>query len=188
MFDRVQLTRLFCLALALLILAACSEAATPAPSTTAAEAAAAEECGPVAAGDTLTDSTDLGTCGDGLEGLGLNLNAAVAAPAADTLPTLVPVEQVAALLESKDVLILDVREASAFSQAHIADALSVPLLDLPKRLDDIPTDKTLIITCTYGDMSERAEVFLESRGYENLHRMQGGMVAWEAADLPLIAN
>jgi rhodanese-related sulfurtransferase len=48
-------------------------------------------------------------------------------------------------------------------------------------MNEIPTDKTVIVTCRTGNRSGQAVDFLRQNGFENVHNMQGGIVAWEQA-------
>jgi hypothetical protein len=56
-------------------------------------------------------------------------------------PTEVTVAQ-AVKLQDQGAFILDVREPSEWTQAHIAGATLIPLGELPNRLNEIPKDKT----------------------------------------------
>ncbi|MCB0077759.1 MAG: rhodanese-like domain-containing protein [Anaerolineales bacterium] len=110
------------------------------------------------------------------------------APAAEVdvnaLPDTVTAQQVAALQESNaDVLVLDVRELSEYEAGHIPGVTLMPVGEVASRLNEIPEDKPVIVTCRSGNRSGQVANFLREQGYENIHNMQGGILAWEAAGL-----
>ena len=88
---------------------------------------------------------------------------------------------VEALYQRDDVIILDVREDHEYKAGHIPGAALVPLGQIPNRLDEIPTDKTVIAVCRSGNRSNQATTFLRQQGFENVHNMTGGMNAWSQA-------
>ncbi|MBK8986697.1 MAG: rhodanese-like domain-containing protein [Chloroflexi bacterium] len=101
------------------------------------------------------------------------------------LPDTVDVQTVAQIKGREDVVLFDVREQFEYDEAHIAGVTLIPLGDLPNRLSEIPTDKTVIITCRSGNRSGQAADFLRENGFTNVHNMEGGIVAWQQAGLPV---
>ena len=85
------------------------------------------------------------------------------------------------LYQRDDVIILDVREDHEYAAGHIPGATLVPLGQIPNRLEEIPTDKTVIAVCRSGNRSGQATKFLRQQGFENVHNMTGGMNAWSQA-------
>jgi rhodanese-related sulfurtransferase len=112
---------------------------------------------------------------------------AVANPPADlsseelNLGPTVDVATVAAIMDRDDVVLIDVREQAEYDEAHIPDITLIPLGTVPDSLDQIPTDKTVIMTCRSGNRSGQATEFLRQQGFDNVHNMEGGIVAWQAA-------
>jgi phage shock protein E len=93
----------------------------------------------------------------------------------------VDVATVNALQGRDDVLILDVREQSEYDAGHIPGVTLIPLKDVPNRLNEIPKDKPVIVTCRSGNPSGQATDFLRQQGYTNVHNMTGGINAWQQA-------
>jgi phage shock protein E len=93
----------------------------------------------------------------------------------------VDVATVNALQGRDDVLILDVREQSEYDAGHIPGVTLIPLNDVPNRLNEIPKDKPVIVTCRSGNRSGQATDFLRQQGYTNVHNMTGGINAWQQA-------
>ncbi len=111
--------------------------------------------------------------------------AAVEAPAEAVEALSLPLNIDAALTNDirnrDDVVILDVREDWEYAEGHVPGATLISLGDLPARLADIPTDKTVIAVCRSGNRSNQATAFLRGQGFENVHNMTGGMISWEQA-------
>ncbi|MFQ3633584.1 rhodanese-like domain-containing protein [Roseiflexus sp.] len=102
-----------------------------------------------------------------------------------TLPINVDVATVHALMERDNVVLLDVREPDEYAAGHIPGVRLMPMGTVPSRLSDIPTDKTVIVTCRSGNRSGQITDFLRSNGFTNVHNMQGGILAWQRAGYPV---
>ena len=97
------------------------------------------------------------------------------------LPVDVSVGMVESLRQQPEVMLIDVREPDEYQAGHIPGAVLIPLRDLPNHLNEIPKDKTVVAVCHSGNRSAKATDFLRQTGFDNVHNMQGGMVAWEQA-------
>jgi rhodanese-related sulfurtransferase len=110
-----------------------------------------------------------------------------AAPAVDlaALPVNLSVDEAYALSENPDVYMLDVREQDEYDEKHIPAINLLPMSTLQSRVDEIPTDKTVIVTCRSGNRSDQVTQFLRANGFDNVHNMTGGINDWEAAGYPV---
>ena len=110
--------------------------------------------------------------------------AAFAAPG--TIQT-VKVNQVAAL-QSRGVLLLDVREASEYKEGHAPGSTLIPLGQLQQRLSEIKDYKNLqvAVICRSGNRSAQAIKVLERAGFSAAVNVEGGMNAWQKAGLPVL--
>jgi phage shock protein E len=111
--------------------------------------------------------------------------APVEVAAALDLPASVDVQTVAEIKERDDVVVLDVREQWEYDEGHIPGVVHIPMNDVPARLSEIPTDQTVIVSCRSGNRSGQVTNFLRDQGFENVHNMDGGILAWQAAGLPV---
>lgn len=102
-----------------------------------------------------------------------------------TLPLNVDIATVHALMGRDDVVLLDVREPDEYAAGHIPGVRLMPMGTVPSRLSEIPTDKTVIVTCRSGNRSGQITNFLRSNGFTNVHNMQGGILAWQRAGYPV---
>jgi rhodanese-related sulfurtransferase len=85
-----------------------------------------------------------------------------------------------------ELLLLDVREPHEWDAGHIAGALHIPMGELNDRQDEIDQDRTIVAVCRSGARSGRVAAALSQAGYD-VHNLEGGMQAWDRADLPFVA-
>lgn len=87
----------------------------------------------------------------------------------------------------KNVRIIDVRTPGEFEAVHIPGAYNVPLDLLREHRDEFCAhfDENVVLVCRSGQRAGQAEQTLREAGLFNLHILDGGMLAWEAASLPV---
>ena len=102
-----------------------------------------------------------------------------------SLPVDLTVQQVNEIRNNPDVVLIDVREQWEYNAGHIPNVKLIPLGTIPNRLQEIPKDKFVVMTCHTGNRSNQATKFLRANGYNNVHNMLGGIAAWEKAKLPV---
>ena len=97
-----------------------------------------------------------------------------------------PIES-AGLQSNKFAVIIDVRSQSEWEQQHIPGAIHIPLSDLDDRMGELKAfeDKQLIMQCAVGGRSSQAVEILQQAGFSNVSNMNGGIVAWRKANLPV---
>jgi rhodanese-related sulfurtransferase len=83
------------------------------------------------------------------------------------------------LLEADDILLIDVRPALEFQHGHLRGALTIPVEDLPSRLEELPRDKRIVAYCrgTYCLFADEAVALLKHHGFDAV-RLQGGWPEW----------
>ena len=101
------------------------------------------------------------------------------------LPQTIDVSTAYELSSNPDVYMLDVREQEEFDDKHIPDINLLPMSTIQGRLDEIPTDKTVVVTCRSGNRSGQVTEFLRANGFDNVHNMSGGINEWESAGYPV---
>lgn len=113
---------------------------------------------------------------------------AVAAAASAALPA-VDVKQVSAR-QSSGALLIDVREADEYAQGHAPGSTLIPLGQLAQRLQEIARykDKPVALICHSGRRSAQALKLLEGAGFSAAANVEGGMIAWQQAGLPVISG
>ena len=89
--------------------------------------------------------------------------------------------------ESGSILV-DTREDNEFSSEHIKDSIHIPLGALASRISELDKykNKNIILGCRSGSRSGRACSILKKHGFEKIHNLRGGVLAWENENLPMI--
>ena len=97
-----------------------------------------------------------------------------------------PVEAVR-IINNQDVVLLDVREDNEFKQGHIINARHIPLSEVEARLSELEgcRDQSLLVYCRSGARAARAAATLKKNGFEKVIKLDGGVMAWTSANLPL---
>jgi len=85
-----------------------------------------------------------------------------------------------------EAVLVDVRGPDEFATGHAAGALCLPLPDLERRVGELPTDRTLLVTCQSGGRSAIAATRLRALGMGDVWDVQGGFNAWRRAGLPSV--
>jgi len=80
-----------------------------------------------------------------------------------------------------------VRTPAEFEAVHIRGAYNVPLDTLAEHREDLRrhVHEPVVLVCRSGQRARQAENALREIGMQNLHILDGGMNAWEAAELPV---
>lgn len=93
-------------------------------------------------------------------------------------------EELAREVAGDRVVLIDVRPAEEFEAGHIPGALSIPLEQLPSRVDELPRDRKIVAYCRgeYCLFADDAVALLRERGFD-AYRIEGGWPEW-LADAP----
>ncbi|HEX6498588.1 MAG TPA: rhodanese-like domain-containing protein [Micromonosporaceae bacterium] len=89
---------------------------------------------------------------------------------------------------SADAFLLDVREEDEFRAGHAPGAVHVPMMQVPGRLDEIPTDRDVVVACRVGGRSAQVVAYLRAQGRDNVRNLTDGMLGWAASGRPLITE
>jgi len=91
------------------------------------------------------------------------------------------------LMNTEDIVVLDVREPSETIGGKIARAIQIPVGAVAKRIDELEKhkDKTLLVYCKTGARSGMACRELSKNGFDKVYSLNGGLMAWQDAHLPL---
>ena len=74
--------------------------------------------------------------------------------------------------------LLDVREPWEIALGALPEALTIPMNELPDRLDVLPADCPLVVVCHHGQRSAHVTAWLRRLGYDNAVNLEGGIDAW----------
>jgi glyoxylase-like metal-dependent hydrolase (beta-lactamase superfamily II)/rhodanese-related sulfurtransferase len=85
-----------------------------------------------------------------------------------------------------DLLVLDVREESAFQAGHIPGAMHLPRGQLELRVNEAIPDPTvrIVTCCEFGKISTLAAATLRSLGFMRATALDGGLKTWREGGYP----
>jgi rhodanese-related sulfurtransferase len=90
----------------------------------------------------------------------------------------------AALAEQLDLpnppLLIDVRAEQEFKEGRIDGAINVPLSRIRDQLDQVPTDRPVVVYCTSGYRSAIAASVLRREQASEVTDLVGGLGAWDS--------
>ncbi len=86
-----------------------------------------------------------------------------------------------------DALILDIRTEADFKTGHIKGAKNIPLSDFAVKMETLADNKNkpVLLYCNSGNTVGRAIKLLKKAGFEKVNNLEGGIVAWKEASMPL---
>ena len=98
---------------------------------------------------------------------------------------LAPAEARLALEEG--ALLVDLRDQDLVAMKRFAvdDVRFLPHRELPERLEELPKGRTLLLADTSGVFIRPAATLLAAQGFTDLLCLNGGMLAWDLAGLPV---
>jgi rhodanese-related sulfurtransferase len=95
--------------------------------------------------------------------------------------------QATLLINQKNALVVDVRDADDFAKGHLINARHIPMAEIGPRATEIERFKSrpVIVVCERGNRSDRAAAALRKQGFDQVFSLGGGVAAWQQAGLPL---
>ena len=96
--------------------------------------------------------------------------------------------QLTALINRDNALVVDLRPAADFEKGHIAGAKNVQMSQFDPENKQLAPAKALpvVLVCKVGQTADGAAKRLRKAGFSNVNVLEGGIQAWQAADLPLV--
>ncbi len=88
-------------------------------------------------------------------------------------------------LLSKGCCLVDVREPVEHAEEHITGAKLIPLGQLEKRTAEIDRNAPVVVMCRSGKRGGEALKKLQALGITDVRNLEGGILAWKAAGLPV---
>jgi rhodanese-related sulfurtransferase len=81
-------------------------------------------------------------------------------------------------------MLIDVRTPEEFRSGFIPGARNIPLQDLQRLANTLPTDMPIILYCRSGNRSASAAGILKQAGFEDVWDL-GGIFSWSASGYPI---
>ena len=91
------------------------------------------------------------------------------------------------LMNDEDVVVVDVREPAETTGGKIAKAVQIPFSSLKARIGELDKHKgkNMLVYCKTGARSGSACRELGKAGFDKVFSLNGGMLAWQEAHLPV---
>lgn len=95
--------------------------------------------------------------------------------------------QTTALMNREGAVVIDLRAAADFKAGHIPNSRHVPAAQLTADHRHLAGSKAtpVVLVCKTGQSAGASAAALLKAGFEKVHVLEGGIAAWQQADLPL---
>lgn len=96
--------------------------------------------------------------------------------------------ELASLLESTEVQLVDVRTPEEVSFGIIEGAIHVDFYDqaFQDKIQKLDKDKPVVVYCAVGGRSAKAGMQLKELGFKEIYDLQSGIRGWQQAGLPVV--
>ncbi|GIE96527.1 sulfurtransferase [Paractinoplanes rishiriensis] len=87
-----------------------------------------------------------------------------------------------------DAYLIDVREPDEWAAGHAPGAHHLPMMEIPARMSEVPTDREVVVVCRSGGRSGQVVAYLMGNGWDNVHNLDGGMQSWQAVGRDVVSE
>lgn len=91
------------------------------------------------------------------------------------------------VINSGEVVVIDVRTPAEYAEGHIPGARNIDIYDdsFSDIVEKLPNDETYFVVCRSGGRSAQACSVMQELGISGVINLEGGMMAWGNAGLPM---
>src|SRR5690606_4808149 len=99
----------------------------------------------------------------------------------------VKADQFNELSKQNNVQLVDVRTKEEYDTGHIKDALNINVQDSSflSQIDKLDKNKPILVYCRSGKRSNDATEIMKKAGFTRIVKLEGGILSWEEAALPI---
>lgn len=93
-------------------------------------------------------------------------------------------------MKTTGVVVLDVRTIDEFNSGHIEGAKQLDYYETDSfnaSIDALDKNVTYLLYCRSGGRSGTTYDMMVQKGFKNVYNLEGGMLAWQKANMPVIA-
>jgi rhodanese-related sulfurtransferase len=103
------------------------------------------------------------------------------------IATATPVDASAVLSDNPNTVILDIRTPEEVTEARIPGATNIDFYapDFADQIAELDRDATYLVYCRSGNRSSQSESVFQDLGFTDVHMVDGGIIAWANAGLPI---
>ena len=142
----------------------------------------------------LTATLGLATvgCGDDTSTASTDVGGSSATEQVDAQLVTVSPDQAAGVVESSpdDLVVLDVRTPEEFAEGHLEGAVLVDFYapDFADQLAGLDANVPYVLYCRSGNRSGQTLSLMAQMGFADVTEVDGGIVAWQQAGLPVTTS
>jgi thioredoxin len=94
------------------------------------------------------------------------------------------------IIEYPAAPIIDVRSAGEFARVHLQNAVNLDMNGelFNKGISTLDKSRPLFVYCLSGSRSSTAAERLRAMGFTTVYELEGGLMKWRSADLPVMTN
>ena len=99
----------------------------------------------------------------------------------------VTVQQAVQLINRRDAVVLDVRDAAEYASGHIPNSRHIPAGEVEKRLKELEKLKSrpIVVSDRTGTRAAATCALLKKNGFQEAVSLKGGIAGWQQAALPI---
>ena len=78
--------------------------------------------------------------------------------------------------QNEGAIVIDVRSPQEYREGHIDGAISIPEYEIKKKIENmvLDKDKNIVVYCSSGGRSKKAQKVLKKLGYQNVYNLYEG--------------
>jgi len=91
------------------------------------------------------------------------------------------------LINRNNALVLDVREQGEYDGGHIINSRLIPARQVKERIGELEKyrNRPIVVVCRSGSRAVPITSWLGKQGFKETYLLNGGILAWQKANLPL---
>jgi len=94
-------------------------------------------------------------------------------------------QEMAALMNHEDVVVIDIRASTMFQKGHILHAVNIQKADFILEKIAHYKNRTIVVVDESGYDASGISAKIKKDGVEKVFTLNGGITAWKSANLPL---
>jgi phage shock protein E len=110
----------------------------------------------------------------------------------DRIIRTIPPTEASTLIEENvqrpEFVIIDVRRPDEFAGGHIPGAINIDSALFSEQIGGLDPDGTYVIYCQRGARSAGIRELMREAGFREVYEVEGGISAWKAVGLPVVAE
>ena len=103
---------------------------------------------------------------------------------------LVDASSAAEAVDEPSTVVLDIRTPQEYAEARIDGAVNIDFYatDFADSIAELPRDASYVMYCRSGNRSAEAAKLMRDLGFEDVSELDGGILSWANAGLPMVSG